>query len=180
MHTFETERLILREWREDDKDDLFEYAKNPVVGPFAGWKPHENVEESLKIIGHFINGQDCWAVELKESRKIIGSVGLHRQGYDGYLSLGYVLSEPYWGRGYAVEASKKILEYAFNSLGNNIVAATHYPHNQRSKRVIEKLGFTYEGMLRKYSKIFNGEIYDLLCYSMTNEEWQSFKPRALK
>lgn len=62
----ETQRLILRKWTEDDADSLFEYAKNPEVGPIAGWPPHKNVEESKEIIKNVFNGAECYASVKKE------------------------------------------------------------------------------------------------------------------
>ena len=70
----ETQRLILRKWTEDDADSLFEYAKNPEVGPIAGWPPHKNVEESKEIIKNVFNGAECYAICEKENNIAIGAV----------------------------------------------------------------------------------------------------------
>ncbi len=77
MKTLETERLILREWKLEDAADLYEYAKTELVGPNAGWKPHQTIDESRGIIKKFIENQDTYAIVLKESGKVIGSIGLH-------------------------------------------------------------------------------------------------------
>jgi len=65
MPTLETERLILRRFRETDLDDFNEYAKNPNVGPNAGWKPHESKEESMEILKQFIDSKEVWAIVEK-------------------------------------------------------------------------------------------------------------------
>ena len=77
MLTFETERLVLRPWRKSDLGDFYEYAKDPEVGPNAGWKPHENMDESRRILQSFIDGEEVRAVVLKQTGKVIGSLGLH-------------------------------------------------------------------------------------------------------
>lgn len=72
-----------------------------------------------------------------------------------------------------VEAVQSVLQYLFDDLGVMLVSVYHYPHNIRSKRVIEKCGFTYEGTLRLASRIYNGTIHDDLCYSITREQYAS-------
>ena len=72
----ETKRLILRPWREDDAKDLYEYAKDPEIGPPAGWPPHTSVENSLAIIKTVLSAPETYAVCRKEDGKAIGSIGL--------------------------------------------------------------------------------------------------------
>jgi len=175
MKTLETSRLILRPFLESDLEDFYEYAKNPNVGPNAGWKPHESIDETKAILRNFIEQDEVLAIVLKESNKVIGSVGLHNDSMrtaDNVKMLGYVLSEDYWGRGIVTEAARAVLKYAFTDLELDMVTVQHYPFNHRSRRVIEKCGFLYEGTLRYCTKIYNGNIYDLVCYSMTRDEWE--------
>ena len=73
---FETERLILRPWEEDDADSLYEYAKDPAVGPIAGWPVHTSVENSKAIIKEVLSADETYAVCLKEDNRAIGSIGL--------------------------------------------------------------------------------------------------------
>ena len=89
------------------------------------------------------------------------------------MMLGYVLAEPYWGRGLMTEAVKGMIKYAFEELNIDLLSVYHYPHNERSKRVIEKCGFHYEGTLRRASTIYNGRVFDDVCYSLTKEEYYS-------
>ena len=108
----ETERLLLRKWTEKDADSLFEYAKDPDVGPIAGWPPHQSAEESLSIIRNVLNGAECYAICEKGSEKAIGAVELILKGHnnrvtrDDECELGYWLGKPFWGRGYMPEAAK--------------------------------------------------------------------------
>ena len=72
----ETGRLILRKWTEADADSLFEYAKDPDVGPIAGWPPHKSVNESLSVIRNVLNGAECYAICEKGSVIAIGAIVL--------------------------------------------------------------------------------------------------------
>ncbi len=186
----ETERLYLRPWREEDANDMFAYAKDPEVGPNAGWKPHESPEESLQIVKRWAadwlnpdSGNFELALELKESGKVIGSVGIDNDGWRTKVpnswSMGYVLGKAYWGRGLMTEAVDAAIDYAFGPLGAKLLCINHYPDNPRSKRVIEKSGFTYEGTLRKATVLFDGTVKDLCCYSMTAAEYQLRRAKKL-
>lgn len=174
MKTLETNRLILRQWELEDLEDFYEYARNPEVGPNAGWKPHENKDFTLTILKSFIEKKEVWAIVDKESGKVIGSLGHHddskRRGMDSKM-IGYVLSKDYWGQGLMVEAVKRVLQYLFTETEVKVVSCYHYPFNLRSKRVIEKSGFKFEGILRKASTHFSGETYDDYCYSILREEF---------
>lgn len=170
-----TDRLILRPWSEQDAPDLYEYAVDPAVGPMAGWKPHESLRESQIIIRElFIKKDDCWAVSLKDSGKVIGSVGLHedrlRQGISSKM-LGYVLSQKYWGRGIATEAARAAVAYGFEEMGLSVISVGHFPSNAKSARVIEKCGFIREGTLRSALRIYDGRVVDEVTYSITREEY---------
>lgn len=169
MKTLETERLILREWHEKDAGEYFELYKNPDVEN-VGAKICENINESLESVRSLINCQESWAIVLKENNRIIGSIFLSDiNRHDRYKEMEYVISENYQKKGYATEAVKHVLKYAFTELDLLVVAVCHYPYNIKSKRVIEKCGFMYEGTLRKYSR----NLTDSIRYSMTKEEWEN-------
>ena len=146
---FETENLVLRPWMESDAECLYHFAKNPKVGPIAGWPPHESVEDSLNIINMVFAKRETYAV-TKDGIPI-GCAGLlfhpdtnHWWG-DGAAELGYWIAEEYWGHGYAAEASKVLTERAFDELGIKRIYATYRIENAQSKRVLEKLGFRFHG-----------------------------------
>lgn len=179
MKTIETERLILRDWNVEDVDDLYEYARNPNVGPHGGWKPHESKTESLEIMQTlFINEYDSWAIVFKENGKVIGSIGYEddtkRPGIN-CKELGYAMSEDYWGKGIMTEAAKAAIRCGFDEMGLDMVSIYRNPLNERSGRVIDKCGFTYEGILRQANKVYDGSIRDVSCYSMTKEEYKKAK-----
>ena len=146
----ETERLILRPWREADVEDFYAYASHPDVGIHAGWKPHSCIEESRKILNMFLADKKVLALELKETGRVIGSLGLEEPNPDptpdGYgREIGYVLYKDYWGRGLMVEAVKAVIDYCFSVLRFDFLTCGHFLPNNRSRRVIEKCGFTYFG-----------------------------------
>lgn len=122
METLITNRLILREWKENDSTDLYEYAKSELVGPNAGWSPHKNEEESKGIIRMFLENNETYAIVLKSENKVIGGIGLHNRKPDDNLSLlkqkeiGYVLNPKYWGKGVIPEAVNFLIKYGFNEL----------------------------------------------------------------
>jgi len=180
MKTLETERLILRNWRYTDLESLYNYAKDPDVGPMAGWAPHASIEVSETILKHFMSSGEVWAIEYKENGHVIGSIGLHpdekRRPIDTRM-IGYVIGKSYWGKGLVVEAVKEVLNYAFNDLALALVSIYHFPHNHQSKRVIEKCGFTYEGTLKMATEIFDGTVYDDVSYSMTREDYINWRLR---
>ena len=144
----ETKRLILRPWHMDDAEDLYIYASDPDVGPPAGWPPHTSAENSRGIIQTVLSGPEIYAVCLKDSRPI-GSIGLHLSGStdmtdrEDECELGYWLGKPFWGRGLMTEAVKEAIRFCLQELHMDWITCAHFMENDRSRRVIEKCGFTY-------------------------------------
>lgn len=177
LKVLETERLILKKWTlsDEDIDGLYDFAKNPNVGPNAGWKPHASREESREIIENVFLPYRVWAIREKATGKIVGNIGLEpdRRREDVHsVELGYSLAEECWGKGYMTEASKAVIDFAFRDLGVVVVGICTGPDNKRSQRVIEKCGFVYEGRQRKGYHIFDGTDRDNLVYSIIREEWE--------
>lgn len=173
MKTIETERLILREWTPEDASAMFEYAKSPLVGPAAGWKPHRTIEDTTEYLRFAIEQDETWAVTLKPDGQPIGSVGLHATGVDTVRELGYVLHPEFWGKGIITEASRAVIDFGFGELGLDAIRITHKAANRRSKRVIQKCGFRYDGILRADAKDIDGNLIDRCAYSMTRAEWEA-------
>ena len=145
-----TERLILRRFEESDAENVFEYAKDPAIGPIAGWPPHKSASESLDVIRNVFSAAECYAVCLKEDGKAIGAIELKLNGHtdmtdrDDECELGYWLGRPFWGRGIIPEAVREMLRHAFEDLGMQNVWCGYYDGNTKSKRVQEKCGFRYQ------------------------------------
>lgn len=144
-----TARLTLRPWRESDLSDFYEYARVDGVGQMAGWEPHKTVEESRKILGHFIQGNHNFALE--HQGKVIGSLGIEMYNELNYpelaglngRELGYVLSRDYWGRGLMPEAVQAVMNYLYAEVDLDFILVGHFDWNKQSARVIEKCGFSY-------------------------------------
>ena len=178
METFETDRLILRGWQLEDLKDLYEYAKNREAGIMQGWKPHSSTEESLKVLNSFIKSSEVWAVVLKENQKVIGHIKLYPDENRGkyhakYIS--YALSADYRGKGYMTETVKRMIKYAFEEMKIDLLTAFHYPHNICSKRVIEKCGFQYEVTVSQGQTIYDGQVFDTVCYSISKSLFSFFR-----
>lgn len=142
----ETKRLILRHWEDSDAPKLFEMAKDPLVGPAAGWKPHSSVEESLDIIRTVFNSDLIFAMVLRDSNEVIGCVGLACdellcRGTTEQL-LGYWVGTQYWNKGYVTEAVEGVIKFGFNERHITRIWCGNYIENLASERVQEKSGFT--------------------------------------
>ena len=130
--------------------DFYEYASVDGVGQMAGWLPHESIDISRMILRGFIDQKKTFALELKESGKVIGSLGLEPRDEDAGLEpqlqgreIGYVLSKDYWGRGMMPEAVRAVIAYCFEILNFDYLTCGHFNHNDRSRRVVVKTGFRF-------------------------------------
>lgn len=179
--TLETQRLILRPWEDGDAEILYKWASDPDLGPRAGWPPHTSVENSLEIIHGPLSEPETYALVLKETGEPVGSMGLFPPEKfcppedlpkDAVqLEIGYWIARPYWGRGLVPEAGREMLRYAFEDLDCVMAHCSHYDFNAQSRRVIEKLGFTYR-MTRETTSGQTGENHITLCYTLTREDWE--------
>lgn len=146
----ETERLILRRWEDADAESLYEYAKDPDVGPIAGWPAHRSVDESREIIKNVFSDPEVYAVCLKDDNKAIGAIALKLNGAtdmtdkDDECELGYWIGKPFWGRGLIPEAAEEMIRHGFEDLGMKKIWCGCYDGNVRSERVQEKCGFRYQ------------------------------------
>ncbi len=176
MKELKTKRLLLTLWKEEDARQLYQLARNPNVGPHAGWKPHDTVEESLEIIRTLFMPGNVWKITNKESGILLGTIALEpdkiRPGIAS-KEMGYWIGEEHWGKGYITEAAQRIIEFGFEEMNLDILSICTGPSNLRSQQVIRKLGFTYEGTHRHCYKIYDGTIRDTLTFSMTKEEWEA-------
>ena len=173
----ETERLLLRPWRLDDLADFYEYASVPGVGECAGWPHHTSSAVSETILKKFIAGDKTFAITLKETGKVIGSLGLEicaseeKWGLEAFASrkIGYVLSKDYWGHGYMTEAARAVISWLFAN-GAEVVYCGHFVENDRSRRVIEKCGFVPLGHVPYEAKLLD-RTFDAVMYCLRRAEW---------
>lgn len=174
-----TERLLLRTWKETDAESLYEYAKDPEVGPIAGWPIHTSVENSREIIRGVLSVEETYAVCLKEDGKAIGSIGL-MIGTASNLNLpdtegeiGYWIGVPFWGQGFIPEAVKELLCHGFEDLKLNKIWCGYFEGNIKSKRVQEKCGFIYHHTNKDIDWKLMGDIRTEHVTCMSRENWYS-------
>ena len=173
-----TQRLILRKMLVRDADDMFEYAKRADVTKYLTWNPHPNrnyTREYLEYIstrysvGEFYD----WAVTTADEGKMIGTCGFTRFDYNSnYAEVGYVINPEYWGNGYATEALDTVIKFGFERLALRRIEARHMEGNIASRRVMEKVGMTYEGTLRS-ALLVKGEYKNICVCSLINSNFRS-------
>ena len=170
--TLLTERLILRRLTQDDFADLWEMLSDPEV--MYAWEHTFNETQVQEWIDtqferYDETGVGVFAAIAKETGKMVGQFGLVWAEIEGenVLELTYMLKKAYFGKGFAVEASKACLDYAFNEMGVAKVYAPIRPENQPSRKVAEKLGFSVRG---KYIKHYNGKDMPHLIYVLDKYE----------
>lgn len=181
MHDLETQRLILRAWKESDAEMLFKYASDPEVGPRAGWPPHKNVEESRKIIKTVFSMESMWAVALKETCEVIGCVGYlpatnaNLLLEKGECEVGYWIARPYWGKGICTEAMRAVIELCFGKKRFSALWGDYFPDNPASGKVMEKCGFKDTGRETLCPKLDVGGDKPVKVMRLTRDEWEKSK-----
>jgi len=173
-----TERLLLREFRESDFDDVHEYARDPRVAHFMEWGPNA-LEETRAFMQRQFEAQAQWprgavnlAAEHLADRKLIGSIRLsvsdpvHLQG-----DLGYSFNSDYWGQGYATEAARALLDVGFRVLGLHRIWAECNVENAASWRVMQRLGMRREAHILE-GKHIKGRWRDGYVYAILEHEFR--------
>ena len=175
----ETERLILRPWRESDAADLYEYAKDSRVGPIAGWPPHKSVEESAEIIRTVFAQDGVFAVTLKGEDRAVGCVGLIRGAKSNFPisddegEISYWIGVPFWGKGLIPEAVREIIRYGFEKWQLHTLWCGYFDGNGQSRKVQEKCGFRYHHTNRETFCPYIKETRTEHVCRLTKNEWQS-------
>jgi len=172
-----TNRLILRPWKEEDAEQLYKYAKDPNVGPIAGWPVHTGVENSRQIIKDVLSDEETYAVVLKNENLPIGSIGL-MIGSKCNLPLGndegeigYWIGVPYWGQGLIPEAVQELMRHGFEELGLKVIWCGYFDGNEKSRRVQEKCGFQYHHTEKNIEWHIMNDIRTEHVNCITKEQW---------
>ena len=157
--TLETDRLILRGMRVSDTEDMFEYARRPSVTQYLTWNPHTDPAETreyLTYVGQRYRTGDFydWAVVDRESGHMIGTCGFTSFNCPhDTAEIGYVLNPAYQGKGLATEAVRRVLDFGFGELGLHRIEAHFMEGNDASRRLMERVGMTFEGYARESMRI---------------------------
>lgn len=171
----ETERILLRPWREEDAEALYRHASDPEVGPRAGWSPHKSVVESRNIIRTLFANDHTWAIVQKESMEPIGCICYYTPDesnigiFPNDAEVGYWVARPYWNRGIATEALQLLIDYCFRQRGFRTLWADYFPDNQASGRVMQKCGFKDTGQLNHCSRLAIGSNRPVKVMRLDNE-----------
>lgn len=174
----ESERIILRPISLDDAEDMYEYTFDEETTRFI-YEPHKDLEQTKSVIANYFVKEPIgkYAMELKESNKMIGAIEFRVHEWNKSGELGFTLNRHFWGNGYMTEAGKLLLGLAFDVLGLERVYAAHEVKNSASGKVLNRLGMKCEGILRK-SEMIKGALVDSAYYSILKEEYLDSKKAA--
>lgn len=150
----ETERLVLRKPHMDDVRTIFEgWVQDAEVTRYLTWRPHQWIEETQTFVQSCLlawerNMRFPYMITLKENSQVIGMIDPRIEGPK--MGIGYVAARAHWGKGHVPEATRAIIDWAFQQPSIYRVYATTDIENSASRRVLEKVGMQCEGRLRKY------------------------------
>ncbi len=172
----QSERLLLRKITGQDIPDLFEiYSSREVMLYFDDRYAFESMAEAEQMVSdyekafHDQNGMR-WGIELKGSGKLIGTCGFHAiSDYHKRIEIGYDLNRDYWRKGIMKEALALIIDHAFEVSEVNRIEAFVEPPNTASRALLEKLGFTPEGLLREH-EMCRGKLTDIQVFSLLRKD----------
>ena len=172
----ETHRLILRRCRVEDAEEMFNnWASDPEVTKFLTWPAHANTDVTRTVLGSWVSryedgGFFQWMIEWKENGQAIGNIAVVKLDEEKESAdIGYCLGRQYWGRGIMPEALRAVMDYLFDTVGVNRIAACHDVNNPKSGRVMKKAGMKLEGILRGAGKNNLGICDDVWYAALRND-----------
>jgi RimJ/RimL family protein N-acetyltransferase len=174
----ETPRLVLREFEPDDWSAVLAYQSDPRYLRLYAWTERTGADVRA-FVKDFVASQAAeprlvyqLAITLRDGGQLVGNCGIRLAEPGVRLGdLGYELSPEHWGRGYATEAARAMVEFAFVGLRLHRVWAECVSENAASRRVLEKLGMRREGRLRQ-TRWYKGRWWDTLVYGLLEDEWR--------
>lgn len=173
----ETERLIMREHISEDANAILEIFGDIEVMRFFGMKPILSLNAAKKMIDYFKknseeNGLNRWAIVLKDDHAVVGSI-FYTNIEKPYFraEIGYLLGRDHWGKGIMTEALKKIIHYGFEQMNLNKIQALISLDNKRSIDLVERLGFSKEGILKEHNfNYVNNKFDDIYAYALIKKK----------
>lgn len=172
----ETDRILIRRHAESDWKDLYEYLSLEEIYLYEPGQPVTE-EEARNITLERTQGNDFYAVVLKEENKMIGHLYFHQTEPEKFMTweLGYIFNPGYRNRGFCTEASKRIIQYAFHKLQAHKIVAYCNPENTASWRVLEKTGMVREGFFKQkaFFRLDKNNLplwHDCYAYGILNNE----------
>jgi [ribosomal protein S5]-alanine N-acetyltransferase len=170
----ETERLLLREIVKEDVQGIFDCFSKSDVTRYYGLDTFTNIEQAIELVELFAKNYKekrgiRWGIEIKGKKGIIGTIGFNAWSpKHKRAEIGYELHPEYWRKGYATEAVSEVISYGFNELDLTRIGAVVFLENIASNKLLTKLGFQLEGVLRNYM-YQNGVPYDTNVYSLVKQ-----------
>ena len=174
-----TERLLLRDFVGQDWHAVHEYDADPEVVFFMTWGPNSEVDSRAfvdrNVAASRVTPRTSFelAVVDVETSRLVGAAGLTVNAAHGKAFLGYCFHRNVWGGGYATEAARELLRFAFTDLDLHRVTTTCDVDNQASVRVLEKIGMQREGILRHDALLRDGSWRDHFVFGILSDEWNS-------
>ncbi|RUL47433.1 MULTISPECIES: GNAT family N-acetyltransferase [Lysinibacillus] len=172
----ETKRLVLRQVTQEDAASVFSYLSDEDVMKYYGLEPFTSINNALNEISWYESIRDNktgmrWGITLKEQGIVVGSCGFHNKVAQHFRTeIGFELSKEQWGKGIASEAVEAIIRYGYEQMNFQRIEALIEPPNQASQKLVEKLGFVREGLLRNY-EFTRGKFDDLYMYSLLKQDF---------
>lgn len=177
----QTSRLVLRALEKSDKHSIYEYAKNPNVSLHTLWEAHRSLADTEVFLNYVFKSYadyepEAFGIEIKnQPGKVIGTVGCFWVSKQNEcMELAYALAEEAWGKGLACEAAGAILKYVFENFSVNRIQCRCKSQNKSSLRVMQKLGFKEEGVLRDEVK-HRGRYWDMIYTAMLRKEYEMLR-----
>lgn len=168
--SLKTDRLALRPITYADREDIFQYASNPIFSEWSPWKTHETLEDTDAYIQQQLALQNVdafiWGITLGEEDRVIGTI--HLTDYStvhNRAKLSFILSEDYWTQGIMPEAGEVVVQFAFQQLHIQKIIAECFIENHRTHRVLQKLGMGLEGIAKKHFWL-NNHYHDIILYAL--------------
>lgn len=175
----ETRRLLLRRFRISDLETIFNnWISDPIVQHNYGEPTYDTIPDTQKLLEKWINSYENnefyrWAITLKETNDCIGQIAFYVvDSRNQKLDVEYCVGQAFWGKGYAPEALKAVIDYAFKEMNFNRVQAFHRSKNDISGIVMKKAGMKFEGTLKQYI-LHKDEFDDCLMYAIIRSEWNN-------
>ncbi|MBQ2544692.1 MAG: GNAT family N-acetyltransferase [Clostridia bacterium] len=172
----ETTRLTLRKLLRQDSRDMYDYASRPEVTEYLLWQPHDSESYTRRYLNYLQSRYRAgdfhdWAVVLRENGRMIGTCGFTRFNFEANSAeIGYVLHPDVWGHGVAPEAARAVMRFGFRELRLHRIEARYLLGNERSRRVMEKLGMQPEGVAREAMYV-KGKYVSVATWAILEEEY---------
>jgi len=172
----ETKRLVLRKVTKDDAKSILKYLSDEEVMKYYGLEPFKSINDALDEISWYQSIYSNktgirWGITLREQGVVIGTCGFHKLVSQHFRTeIGFELSKEQWGKGIALEAVEAIIKYGFEHMNVQRIEALIEPPNLSSQKLVEKMGFIREGLLRNY-EFTCGKFDDLYMYSLLKQDF---------